>query len=136
MPSGYSGTPLTKKLGIKEGFKILPVNAPDYYFDLLEDLPEDLVVLEQKNKEKADFIHLFAKESKFLLQEFPRLKEHLEINGMIWVSWQKKASKVPTDVDENLVRSTGLKNGLVDIKICAVDEIWSGLKFVYRVKDR
>jgi len=136
MNSGYSGTPLVKKLGIKPGFKILPVYQPDYYFNLLEGLPEDVQSIEYESDQIADFIHLFVKDEKILLHELPKLKNRMAINGMLWISWPKKSSKVPTEVDETLVRKSGLNTGLVDIKICAVDDIWSGLKFVYRVKDR
>lgn len=136
MKSGYSGTPLVKKLGIKPGFKILPVYQPEYYYNLLEGLPKDIENIEYESDQIADFIHLFVKDPKILLHELPKLKKRLDKNGMLWISWPKKSSKVPTDVDESMVRKSGLKVGLVDIKICAVDEIWSGLKFVYRIKDR
>jgi len=134
--SGYSGTPLVKKLGIKPGFKILPVYQPEYYYNLLEGLPEDIENIEYESNQIADFIHLFVKDPKILLHELPKLKNRMAKNGMLWISWPKKSSKVPTNVNETHVRKSGLDAGLVDIKICAVDEIWSGLKFVYRVKDR
>ena len=134
MPAGYSGTPLAKKLGIKEGYKVCIVNAPDYYFDLFDDLPEINLVSEKERD--IDFVHFFCKESAVLIDAFPRLKSLIAMDGLLWVSWPKKASKVATDVDEALVRNTGLDNGLVDVKVCAVDEIWSGHKFVYRKKDR
>lgn len=136
MKSGYSGTSLAKKLGIKPGFKILPVYQPEYYYNLLEGLPEDIENIEYECNQIADFIHLFVKDPKILLHELPKLKNRMAKNGMLWISWPKKSSKVPTKVDETLVRKSGLNAGLVDIKICAVDEIWSGLKFVYRVKDK
>lgn len=135
MAAGYSGTPLVKKLGIKAGNDILLVNTPDHYMDLLgTELPDDLVFQEERSQ--SDFIHFFTKEHEELDREFSDLKKYLDKNGMIWVSWPKKASKVPTSVDEALVRRKGLELGLVDVKICAVDETWSGLKFVYRKKDR
>lgn len=134
MPAGYSGTPLTKKLGIKPGFKILLINEPIYYYDLLEDLPA--VVKSEEGDSNIDFIHFFVKERAELEERFDTLKSYLNINGMMWVSWPKKASKVITDVDDGVVRKTGLDHGLVDIKVCAVDEVWSGLKFVYRKEDR
>ena len=136
MKSGYSGTPLVKKLGIKAGFKILTVYQPEYYYNMLEGLPEDIENIEYRSEQIADFIHLFVNDPKILLNELPKLKNRMAKNGMFWISWPKKSSKVPTEVDEALVRKSGLEAGLVDIKICAVDEIWSGLKFVYRVKDR
>ena len=133
--SGYSGTPLFKKLGYKPGFKVMVVNEPDNYKDLLLEIPEG-VVFGGEGGEPLDMIHFFTLERIELELELPKLKEKISKEGMIWVSWPKKSSKVETDVDEHAVRSTGLLTGLVDIKICAVDEIWSGLKFVYRKKDR
>ncbi|GAA0188203.1 DUF3052 family protein [Fulvivirga kasyanovii] len=131
--AGYSQTPLVKKLGLKEGYKLVLINQPDYYFNLLGDLPD--VRLADEN-EQADFLHFFTKDIKELEEQFPVLKSRMKKDGTLWVSWPKKASKVPTTVDESLVRATGLDAGLVDVKICAVDEVWSGLKFMYRTKDR
>ena len=131
--TGYSGTPLAKKLGIKSNFKIKLVNPPDYYFKLFSDLPENM---KEVKDTKKDFIHYFAKDAETLNKEIKGLKNELEQNGMIWISWYKKSSKIPTDVTENIIRDIALKNGLVDIKVCAVDEIWSGLKLVIPVKDR
>lgn len=136
MPAGYSGTPLVKKLGIKPGFSMLLMHQPENYLTLLEELPPDVTILETNDDQSVDFIHFFVKDAGVLIQEFPSLKNLLGKNGLMWVSWPKKAAKAPTDVDGNLVREVGLSNGLVDIKVCAVDEIWSGLKFVYRVKER
>jgi uncharacterized protein YvpB len=133
-PSGYSGTPLAKKLGIKEGFTIALYNQPDYYFQLFIDFPEDVNIV--NNQPKADFIHYFVKEAKQLSKDISKLKRQIEQNGMIWISWPKKSSKVETDITEDVIRNLALKNGLVDIKVCAVDEIWSGLKLVIPVKDR
>ena len=136
MPTaGYSGTPLAKKLGIKEGFKIRLVNPPEYYFDLLTDLPENISITKD-TKTKKNFIHFFVKQLKDLQRDILSLKNEIEPNGIIWISWPKKASKVETDVTENSVRDIALSNGLVDIKVCAVDEIWSGLKLVIPVKNR
>ncbi len=132
---GYSGTPLAKKLGIKEKFKIKLIHAPDYYFDLFSDFPSDVKII-KSDKDKLDFIHYFCKNLEALKNDIPSLKKELQPNGMIWVSWHKKSAGIPTDVTEDLVRSTALKNGLVDIKVCAVDEKWSGLKLVIPVKDR
>jgi hypothetical protein len=134
-PSGYSGTPLAKKLGIKSGFRIKLVNQPNYYFELFDDLPADIKVLNDI-KSKKNFIHYFAKSATQLIKDIKSIKNEIEPDGMIWISWSKKTSGIQSDVTENLVRETGLKNGLVDIKVCAVDEIWSGLKFVIPVKDR
>lgn len=109
------------------------INEPENYFELLEGIP-DIEVVEKG--EALDMIHFFTKDEAELKTRLPKLKPILSKNGMLWVSWPKKASKVPTTVDEGLVRMTGLDAGLVDVKICAVDKVWSGLKFVYRVKDR
>jgi len=133
--SGYSGTPLAKKLGIKEGFTISVFHQPEYYFQLFTDLPVNIKLVTNE-KLKKDFIHYFVKEEKQLLKDISRLKGQIEQNGIIWISWPKKASKVATDVTEDVVRNIALKNGLVDIKVCAVDEVWSALKLVIPVKDR
>lgn len=134
MTAGYSGTPLAKKLGIKEGFKIALYHQPENYFELFTDLPT--VIQVSNNKTKVDFVHYFVKEEKQLLKEINKIKNQIEQNGMIWISWPKKSSKVETDITEDVVRTIALKNGLVDIKVCAVDETWSGLKLVIPVKDR
>ena len=133
--SGYSGTPLAKKLGIKEGFTISVFHQPEYYFQLFTDLPVNIKLVTNE-KLKKDFIHYFVKEEKQLLKDISKLKGQIEQNGIIWISWPKKASKVATDVTEDVVRTIALKNGLVDIKVCAVDEVWSALKLVIPVKDR
>ena len=135
MPAGYSKTPLVKKLGIKPGFKVFFANPPDNLQTLLGELPENVTLL-NKPMSPVDYIQLFTKSNEELQTQFPILKEALATNGLFWISWPKKAAKVETDLDENVVRDIGLKNGLVDVKVCAVDEIWSGLKFVYRLQDR
>lgn len=135
MPAGYSKTPLVKKLGIKLGFKIHFANPPDNLQSLLGELPEKTTTIVELNG-PVDYIHFFTKSKDELQTQFPILKAALAQNGLLWISWPKKASKVMTDLDENVVRGVGLQNGLVDVKVCAVDEIWSGLKFVYRLKDR
>lgn len=132
---GYSGTPLIKKLGVKSGFQLLVVNEPKGYFKLLGKLPEGVKVV-SGFVNPLDFIHFFAQDRKEYEKQLPKLKKALAQNGMIWVSWPKAASKVPTDVTEKVIRDTALKNGLVDVKVCAVDEIWSGLKLVIPVRDR
>jgi hypothetical protein len=136
MPAGYSGTPLVKKLGIKSGFKILLVHPPDHYFDLLEELPVDLTFTENPGEGPFDFIHLFATEVDQLHKEIPALRSNLNKKGMLWISWPKGGSSIQTDLNGNVVRAEGLRSGLVDVKVCAVDEDWSGLKFVYRLSDR
>ncbi|HVS91593.1 MAG TPA: hypothetical protein VHE59_06150 [Mucilaginibacter sp.] len=132
---GYSGTPLAKKLGIKDGFYIDLINAPDYYLQLFTDLPPNLY-FDPKEDIKIDFIHFFTKSKAEYVALLPVLKDKIRANGIIWISWPKKSSKVATDVTENDIRNFALKTGLVDIKVCAVDEIWSGLKLVIPVKDR
>jgi hypothetical protein len=133
--AGYSGTSLTKKLGIKNGYKIKIVNEPEGYFKLFNDLPIDLEILTD-NKTKKDFIHYFVGNVIQLEKEIKLLSKEIEQNGALWISWPKKTSKIETDLNGNIVREIGLKNGLVDIKVCAVNEIWSGLKFVIPIKDR
>lgn len=123
------------KLGLKSGFKARIINSPPHYFDLLGRLPPNIKIAD--NSETAcDFIHFFTKDKSELEAGFPALKQSMAYTGMLWISWPKKSSKVPTDLNENIIREIGLANGLVDVKVCAVDDIWSGLKFVYRVKDR
>lgn len=142
MPTaGYSGTPLVKKLGIKAGMSIYPVHSPVAYADLLEGLPDGVRVLKKEpssSVEKIDFIHFFAKSRSELKKTFPRLKKILAVNGTLWISWPKSTAPVPiaTDLNSDTVRAIGLKTGLVDVKVCAVDETWSGLKFVFRLTDR
>jgi hypothetical protein len=132
---GYSGTPLPKKLGIKAGFRVHLANAPA---EVRRELREALAECELKTRpgDTLDFAMLFTKSGSELAREFSRLAKPLAPAGMLWVSWPKKSSGVASDVDENLVRGIGLKAGLVDVKVCAVTEVWSGLKFVRRVKDR
>jgi hypothetical protein len=134
-PSGYSGAPLAKKLGIKPGFKCHLINPPEHYFELFTDMPDAVSFLSDK-KAKKNFIHLFTKSAKELEKNITSLRAEIEPDGMIWVSWPKKASKIETDITENEVRNLALTNGLVDVKVCAVDDVWSGLKLVIRVKDR
>jgi len=133
--AGYSATPLAKKLGLKPGFKIRLINEPDYYFDLFIDWPDNVQILTD-NKIKKNFIHLFAKNIKEFEQHIRAIKNEIEQDGIIWVSWYKKATKIPTDLTEDIIRNTALAIGLVDIKVCAVDEVWSGLKLVIPVKNR
>ncbi|HEY9006633.1 MAG TPA: DUF3052 domain-containing protein [Ohtaekwangia sp.] len=133
--AGYSGTPLLKKLGIKPGFSMFILQAPEGYIDWLSPLPEDVLV-QRSLKGEFDFIHLFVKDQQVFEKEFVKSKQHLKKTGMLWISWPKKSSKVPTTLDENIIREFGLEEGLVDVKVCAVNEVWSGLKFVVRLKDR
>jgi hypothetical protein len=133
--AGYSGTPLAKKLGIKEGFTIKLINAPGYYLKLFSDFPANTKTIKDAAT-KTDFIHFFPVNAEELNNKIIALKDQLQPNGMIWVSWYKKSAKIATDVTEDIIRTIALKNGLVDIKVCAVDELWSGLKLVIPVKDR
>ena len=134
-PSGYSGTPLAKKLGLKQGFKIRLINPPDYYYNLFSDLPSDIKELTDKISRK-DFIHYFALNAAQLDKDIKQLRQEIEENGMIWISWYKKSAKIETDLNDNIIRDIALKNGLVDVKVCAIDEKWSGLKLGIRLKDR
>lgn len=133
--AGYSKRSLVEKLGIKSGHKIHIANAPKGYGKLLGKLPEKTT---QENflNEQCDFIQFFTCDRAELKTAFPKLKKHLAPAGMLWISWPKATSKIQTTVNENVAREIGLQNGLVDVKVCAVDEIWSGLKFVFRLKDR
>lgn len=133
--AGYSGTPLAKKLGIKPAFRIKLINAPDNYMQLFTDMPAELY-LEDDEVSKKDLIHFFTRQKGELLTRLSILKAQIKPGGMIWVSWPKKASKVITDVTEDIIRNHALRIGLVDIKVCAIDETWSGLKLVIPVKDR
>lgn len=135
--SGYSGTPLVKKLGIKAGQSVVVVNPPNNFLaHELQPLPENIRWAAAGASGQRDFIMLFVSSSKTLKKELPKLKEKLMRDGTLWVSWPKKSSGVVTDLSFDVVQQLGLKIGLVDVKICAVNEIWSGLKFVYRLKDR
>jgi hypothetical protein len=132
--AGYSSTPLAKKLGIKSGYSIQLLHEPSHYMQLFSDFPDN-VALNPKS-EKYNFIHAFFNQKKVFEKEFPKLKKQMEEDGIIWISWPKKSSGFETDLNENLIRKTALAAGLVDIKVCAVDETWSGLKLVKRLKDR
>lgn len=133
--AGYSGTPLAKKLGFKEGFRAGFVNPPKDFQKELGSLPDAVEICETLRK-PLDLILLFADSQRELKKQFPKLAQKLASNGMLWVSWPKKASGIATDLSENTIRDIGLAAGLVDVKVCAVNDIWSGLKFVYRLKDR
>ncbi len=135
VPAGYSGTPLIRKLGIKAGFRMWLDAAPDHYWSLLGPLPEEARAAAAQDEE-IEFAHVFATTRKDLTDRLEEAKRRIAPTGMVWVSWPKKASGVETELDGNVVRQLGLDSGLVDIKVCAVDETWSGLKFVYRVADR
>ena len=135
MSAGYSGTPLVKKLGIKEGFRVALVGAPDGFRGELNELP-DGVSFVTSLATQLDLILFFAKTQSELTRHFSTFAAKLAPAGMLWIAWPKKASGVATDLADYHVRQIGLDAGLVDVKVCAVNEIWSGLKFVIRVKDR
>ena len=133
--AGYSGTPLQKKLGIKPGARVLFVNQPPSLRGGLGELPEGVKVLKSTGAD-LDFVHVFVKSRAELEKQFAAMAARLQPAGMLWISWPKKASGVPTDLNENIVREIGLAAGLVDVKVCAVDETCSGLKFVIPLRDR
>jgi len=133
--AGYSGTALIKKLGIKPEMKVLIINKPDEYYKLLE---VDISDQSCKRNEIPDFIHLFVKSVREFESEMKALKSVYKKNStvIIWVSWYKKAAKIPTDITEDIIRNYALKNDLVDVKVCAVSDVWSGLKLVVPVAKR
>ena len=134
--TGYSGTPLAKKLGIKEAHAVLLVNEPPHYLELFADFPQHITFLDSPSNGAADFIHLFCTRYADLEIQALTLIKALKKTGMLWVSWPKGSSKIPTDLKREPIREHLLSIGLVDVKVCAVDKDWSGLKFVYRLKDR
>ncbi|MGX4802308.1 DUF3052 domain-containing protein [Bradyrhizobium guangdongense] len=133
--AGTSGKPLVQKLGIKPGFCIFVDGLVTSYRDVVGELP-DGVSIASTAKARLDMVHVFAAEAKGLAAKLRSYRKAIAPDGMIWASWPKKASGIATDVTEALVRETALASGLVDIKICAVNDIWSGLKLVIPVKDR
>jgi len=133
--AGYSGKPLSQKLGLKQGMKLLFLNAPENYLQLLGDLPQDSMQVKDKTS-TIDFVHLFVKKTSEIEKSLPQLVKRLEQNGMIWISWYKRSSGISTDVTEDVIRATAFPLGLVDVKVCAVDEQWSGLKLVIRKENR
>lgn len=131
MPAGYSGTPLAKKLGVKSGSKMLVVGAPEDYAKLLEPLPEGVQFVPRLS-EATDIVHIFTDKKADLQKALAGFRKKLKPTATVWVSWPKKSAKVPTDIAENTVREVALPLGFVDIKVCAVTEVWSGLKLVVR----
>jgi hypothetical protein len=131
---GYSGTPLPKKLGIRPGLRVRLLDAPS---EVRDELRKSLAECTVETQDDAlDFVMLFIQSRAKLQKQFSPAAKLLAPAGMLWVSWPKKSSGVTTDVDENVIREIGLEAGLVDIKVCAVTDVWSGLKFVRRIKDR
>lgn len=133
--AGYSATPLAKKLGIKEGFTVLIIDPPDNYEQLLHPWPTGAVLLDSP-KGDLDVVHLFTNSRNELFRKLAECVRLIKRNGTIWVSWYKKAAKLPTEITEDTVREAAFPLGLVDIKVCAVDEKWSGLKLVIRRENR
>lgn len=139
--AGYSGRPLAAKLGIEAGFTVLVRNPPEDYRGLLEGLPDGVTIADETSDgpgdlEVVEMVHLFTRSREELAEALPELVPRIRQDGMIWVSWPKKASGVATDVDGNVIRELAFPLGLVDVKVCAVDETWSGLKLVIRKENR
>jgi len=131
----YSGTPLVKKLGIKAPLKLLTINAPKEYKSWLVDLPDGAILVTKASK-PVEAAHVFTTEGAFLDATLSKLRFELKQDGFVWVSWPKKSSKVPTDITEDTIREIALPLGFVDVKVCAVSEVWSGLKLVIRKTER
>ena len=133
---GYSGTPLAKKLGIKPGAKLVVVgDVPDEYKQWLSPLPERATIA-GRGKPPLSAVHVFVTKRAELVRHLEHLRKALVPDGYVWISWPKKASKVPTNITEDVIREVALPLGFVDIKVCAVSEVWSGLKLVIRVTER
>jgi len=132
MSTGYSGTPLAKKLGIKSGSVVFTIAAPREYPSWLAPIPENVSFVTKPAKAGCDVVHLFVTSLAELKRDLPKARAAIKPDGAIWVSWYKKAAKIPTDVTEDEVRRLALATDLVDVKVCAVDDVWSGLKLVVR----
>src|SRR5688572_6250601 len=135
MTTGYSGIPLAKKLGIASGCEVMPINQPPDYVELLDPLPSDVRFVEP-NASNVDIVHLFTNSGDELRRRLAEAVGSIKQNGVIWVSWYKKAAKLPTEITEDSIREAAFPLGLVDVKVCAVDERWSGLKLVIRKENR
>jgi hypothetical protein len=129
--AGYSGTPLAKKLGVKEGSHVVLAGAPPYYLSLLEPLPAQ-VHFGSRLTSTTDIVHIFSTRRAELQQMLAHYRQKLKPNGTVWVSWPKKAAKMSTDITEDVIRQVALPLGFVDVKVCAIDDVWSGLKLVVR----
>ncbi|MCO6457572.1 MAG: DUF3052 family protein [Pirellulaceae bacterium] len=132
---GYSGKPLAAKLGLKPGYRLKTCNAPPHYLDLLGPLPEGIII-SRSVRSKIHLWHLFTASFVELSRQLPIAMRQIESDGMIWVSWPKKSSGVPSEITEDTVRAVALPLGLVDVKVCAIDDTWSGLKLVIRKEHR
>jgi len=133
--AGYSGTPLARKLGFKPGFDAAYVQAPEHFEALLGELPDDVVV-RRRLRGPLDLIVCFVTARAELERRLPSLRAAMDPAGMLWIAWPKRASGVPTDITEDVVRDVVLPTGLVDTKVCAIDETWSGLRLVIRKEVR
>lgn len=128
---GYSGTPLSKKLGLKPGHRVLVLDGPRHYRRLLDPCPADIAFVSRVSAH-VDVVHLFVTSEKVLERQLKMLRERLATDATVWVSWPKKSSGVASTVGEDTIRALALPLGFVDVKVCAVTEIWSGLKLVVR----
>ena len=135
MTAGYSGTPLAKKLGIRAGMRVVALDPPDNYIELLDPLPPGVEII-NKPEGEVDLLHLFTNTREGLFRGVWEARELIKQEGAIWVSWYKKAARLPTEITEDTIREAALPLGLVDVKVCAVDEKWSGLKLVIRSENR
>ena len=129
---GYSGTPLWKKLGIKPGARVCVTDAPRGYDEWVAPLPEGAAVHFRGRKGDCDIVHIFVDSLAVLERKLPKARSWIRSTGAIWVSWPKKSAGIPTDLDENRIRAVALETDLVDVKVCAVTDLWSGLKLVVR----
>ena len=136
MTAGYSAAPLVKKLGIKGGDRIALLHAPARYLELLDEMPPAVEIDFELADGDYEFVQAFYQWRADYEADFDRLKSATVKDGMIWISWYKKAAKIPTDITEDVVRDVALAGGLVDVKVAAIDAQWSGLKLVYRREDR
>ena len=136
MNTGYSATPLSKKLGMKAGMAVLAVNAPDDYGQLVAPVPDGVEIFEGGQRADIEIAHLFTNSRDELFSQLAVLRHRIKQDGSIWVSWYKKAAKLPSEITEDTVRVAAFPLGLVDVKVCAVDEKWSGLKLVIHKENR
>jgi hypothetical protein len=136
MNKSNSTTPLFKKLGITNDSEIMVLNQPKKYLEFFFDFPSNVIINETENSQQFEFIHIFVKTVKELENLYEVAKKSLKKNGILWISWPKKVSKIDTELNKFIIMKYGLENGLVDTKIASIDENWSGHKFVYRLKDR
>jgi hypothetical protein len=134
-PAGYSGTPLPKKLGIKEGDRVALLREPDGFRETLGELPDGVHITTRAGRDTDVLVAFFTRRAE-LEKRLPKLMDALDVDGGLWISWPKRSSGVETDITEDTLREVGLPLGLVDNKVCAIDETWSGLRLVYRKENR